>query len=57
MKDMKVTTYRGFSKVSGEITLSALLGNIRTGMYYPLVRKIEEQVLLGDIAKADRIKR
>lgn len=54
---MQVTTYRGFSKVSGEMNLSALLGNIRTGMYFPLVHKIEEQVLLGDIAKADRIKR
>lgn len=57
MKDIKVTTYRGFSNVSGEINLSTLMGNIRTGMYLPIVRKIEEQVQLGDIAKADRIKR
>lgn len=57
MIDISITAYRGFSAVAGETNLSTLLSNIRGGTYFPAVHKVEEQLRLGDLAKANAIKK
>ncbi len=57
MIDISITAYRGFSAVAGETNLSTLLSNIRGGAYFPAVHKVEEQLRLGDLAKANAIKK
>ena len=57
MIDISITAYRGFSAVAGETNLSTLLSNIRGGAYFPAVNKVEEQMRLGDLAKANAIKK
>lgn len=57
MIDISITAYRGFSAVAGETNLGTLLSNIRGGTYFPAVHKVEEQLRLGDLAKANAIKK
>lgn len=57
MNDINITTYRGFSTVSGTTTLTAVIEGIRQGAYAHLIRRIEDQLRLGNVAKAEEIKR
>lgn len=57
MIDISITAYRGFSAVAGETNLGTLLSNIRGGTYFPAVHKVEEQLRLGDLTKANAIKK
>nr|WP_302831925.1 VapE domain-containing protein [uncultured Bacteroides sp.] len=57
MQDITVSAYRGFSRVEDETNLSTLISNIRGGTYFRLVRRVEEQFLLGNVSKANDIKR
>ena len=57
MKDIQVTAYQGFSKVAGETCLSTIISNIRSSTYFLTVQKVEQQCLMGNIAKANEIKK
>lgn len=57
MIDISITAYRGFSAVAGETNLGTLLSNIRSGTYFPAVHKVEEQLRLGNLTKANAIKK
>ena len=57
MKDLMITAYSGFSTVSGETNLTTVITNIRNGAYFHTVRKVEQQLRLGDLSKANAIKK
>mgnify|MGYP007106910338 CR=1 FL=1 len=57
MKDLMITAYSGFSTVSGETNLTTVITNIRNGAYFHTVRKAEQQLRLGDLSKANAIKK
>lgn len=57
MKDIQVTTYRGFSNVTGETTLKQSINDIRTGKYLSLVQKIEKLVEEGKKEEANQLKK
>lgn len=57
MTDISISCYRGFSAVAGETNLSTLIAHIRSGTYFPTVHKVEQQLKLGNIAKANAIKK
>ncbi len=57
MNDIKITAYRGFSAVSGETNLTTVITNIRNGAYFHTVQKVEQHLRLGDLAKANAVKK
>lgn len=57
MKDLMITAYSGFSTVSGETNLTTVITNIRNGAYFHTVQKVEQQLRLGNLSKANAIKK
>ena len=57
MNDIKITAYRGFSAVSGETNLTTVITNIRNGAYFHTVQKVEQHLRLGNLAKANAVKK
>lgn len=57
MNNIKITAYRGFSAVSGETNLTTVITNIRNGAYFHTVQKVEQHLRLGDLAKANAVKK
>ena len=57
MEKIPVTTYRGFSSVSGETDLQQELADIKNGKYAKLVIKIASLVVQGKIDEANNVKK
>lgn len=57
MNSIQVTTYNGFSNVSGETTLLQDIVDIRTGRYAALVGKISDLAGQGMTENANRLKK
>ena len=57
MENLKATTYRGYSQVSGDIALTQLIEFMRGNTYREPITRIREALAQGDSDKADRIKR
>lgn len=57
MNDILITAYRGFSAVSGETNLTTVITNIRNGAYFHTVQKVEQHMRLGDLTKANAVKK
>lgn len=57
MKDITITTYRGYSTVTGETTLTRSIADIRQGKHVQFVHKIESLVAEGRIEEADKVKK
>lgn len=57
MENLKATTYRGYSQVSGNIALTQLIEFMRGNTYREPITRIREALAQGDSDKADRIKR
>lgn len=56
MENIPVTTYRGFSTVSGETTLATDLEDIKKGRYAKSVIKIASLVAQGRTEEANNVK-
>lgn len=56
MKELNVTTYRGYSQVNGSITLSQLHELICGNTYQTQINNIQQALAAGDNDRADRIK-
>ena len=50
MENIPVTTYRGFSTVSGETTFTQDMADIRNGKHAKLIIKIASLVAQGKVA-------
>ena len=57
MNELRVTTYKGFSKVTGEKTLREVVDEVRSGVYMRQVAKIAEYRRAGEADKAANAKR
>lgn len=57
MVEILITTYRGLSLVSGQITIEYLFELMRGNTYRDKIRRLREAVEEGDMAKADRMKK
>lgn len=57
MEKIPVTTYRGFSNVSGETNLEQELADIKSGKYARLIIKIASLVVQGKIEEANHVKK
>ena len=57
MENIVITTYRGLSLVSGNISIRQLFEFIRGDVYRDRIRRLREAMEAGDTAKADRIKK
>lgn len=57
MEKIPVTTYRGFSNVSGETNLEQELADIKSGKYAKLIIKITSLVVQGKIEEANHVKK
>lgn len=57
MENIPVTTYRGFSTVSGETTFTQDMADIRNGKHAKLIIKIASLVAQGKVEEANRVKK
>ena len=57
MENIVITTYRGLSLVSGNISIRQLFEFIRGDVYRDRIRRLREAMEAGDTAKADRMKK
>lgn len=57
MENIPVTTYRGFSTVSGETTFTQDMEDIRNGKHAKLIIKIASLVAQGKVEEANRVKK
>lgn len=57
MEKIPVTTYRGFSSVSGETSLEQELTDIKNGKYAKLIIKIASLVVQGKTEEANHVKK
>ena len=57
MEKIPVTTYRGFSNVSGETNLEQELADIKSGKYARLIIKIASLVVQDKIEEANHVKK
>lgn len=57
MEKINVTTYRGFSNVSGETSFHQDIADIRNGKYAPLIQQIAALVAQGRIEEANTLKK
>lgn len=57
MEMMCATTYQGFSRVSGSISLINLVEMIRSPKYHPIISKIRELMKEGKMDEMQRVKR
>lgn len=57
MNYFNVTCYRGYTKVIGQIALSKFFEQIGGSLYLRKVEEIEAAIKMGDLTKADRLKR
>ena len=57
MENIVITTYRGLSLVSGNISIRQLFEFIRGDVYRDRIRRLREALEAGDTAKADRMKK
>lgn len=55
-KDITITTYRGYTAVTGETTLTQCIEAIRNGKYVRLIQKIERLMAEGKEEEANRVK-
>jgi hypothetical protein len=55
--NLSITTYKGFSKVSGHITLDCFFSLISSPTYEHLIRKIDRLVQAGKVQEATNVKR
>ena len=56
MENIPVTTYRGFSAVSGETTFTQDMADIRNGKHAKLIIKIASLVAQGKVEEANHVK-
>ncbi len=57
MENIPVTTYRGFSAVSGETTFTQDMADIRNGKHAKLIIKIASLVAQGKVEEANHVKK
>ena len=57
MENIPVTTYRGFSTVSGETTFTQDMADIRNGKHAKLIIKIASLVAQGKVEEANHVKK
>ena len=57
MENIPVTTYRGFSAVSGETTFTQDMADIRNGKHATLIIKIASLVAQGKVEEANHVKK
>ena len=57
MENITVTTYRGFSAVSGDTTLTGDIEDIRNGKYSRLIIKIASLMVQGKTEEANHVKK
>ncbi|WP_288948316.1 BT4734/BF3469 family protein [uncultured Bacteroides sp.] len=57
MENIPVTTYRGFSAVSGETTFTQDMADIKNGKHAKLIIKIASLVAQGKVEEANRVKK
>lgn len=55
-KDIAITTYRGYTAVTGETTLTQCIEEIRNGKYVRLIQRIERLMAEGKEEEANRVK-
>ena len=57
MENIPVTTYRGFSAVSGETTFTQDMADIKNGKHAKLIIKIASLVAQGKVEEANHVKK
>ncbi|NDV64976.1 VapE domain-containing protein [Bacteroides sp. 224] len=57
MKEINVTAYQGFSKVTGHITIEQLVLMIQSDKYAKSISKIQRLISSGKLEEANRVKR
>lgn len=57
MENIPVTTYRGFSTVSGETTFTQDMADIKNGKHAKLIIKIASLVAQGKVEEANHVKK
>lgn len=55
-KDISITTYRGYTAVTGATTLTQCIEEIRNGKYIRLIQRIERLMAEGKQEEANRVK-
>ena len=56
MKDLTITTYSGYTNVTGETTLAQTIEDIRRGLWLRPIQKIERIMAEGNLEKANKVK-